>query len=129
MWLRVGPVTPGEPLMKVTDLEDSAAGIAVLPLTEASDFPSLVWSSDGRGYVRPFGSGPSPTVAYIFTDGEIWAISTLFLHYHPELILLEEKRFAISLEQSAQHLERIGIVGTHRWVAGMEGERGSRSGM
>jgi hypothetical protein len=121
MWLRVGPVTPVETLMKVTDLEDRAAGIAVLRLCEASDSPSLVWSSDGCGYVRTYGGKPSPTVAYIFTDGEIWAISTLFLHYYPEQILLEEDRFTASLEQCSKHLQMIGISGPYRWVAGMEG--------
>jgi len=122
MWLRVGPQKPLEPLMKITELEKRITVLAVLPLCQGGNFLTLVWSADGCGFVGPFGKDdPSPTVAYMFTDGEIWAISTLFLRYRPELILLEEQRYAESLKQCAAHLNTIGIPGPYRWVAGAEG--------
>jgi hypothetical protein len=121
IWLRVGPQKPLEPLMKVTEIEDRVTALAVLPLCEASDFPTLVWNADGCGFVRPVGDDPSPTVAYMFTDGEIWAISTLFLHWYPEFILLEEERYAETLKQCAALLNMISIPGPYRWVAGAEG--------
>ena len=110
--------------MKITELENRVNGIAILPLCDANDFPSLVWSSDGCGFIRRVGKEPSHTVAYMFTDGEIWAISTTFLHFYPELIVLEEERYVKSLERCAEHLRMTGIKEPYRWVAGMEGIEG-----
>jgi len=124
MWLRVGPQKPLEPLMKVTNLESTVQGIAVLPLYEASEPPSLVWNSDGAGWVRTIGTQPSPSTAFMFTDGEIWTINTLFFKYSSHLILLEEERYAETLKQCAAHLDRIGLKGPYRFVAGIEGIEG-----
>jgi hypothetical protein len=86
MWLRVGPQKPLEKLMKVTDLETTLQGIAVVPLYEASEPPSSVWNSDGAGWVRAIGEH-SPSTAFMFADGEIWVINTLFFKFYPHLIL------------------------------------------
>jgi len=124
MWLRVGPQKPIEPPMKVTDLETIVQGIAVLPLYEASAPPSLIWNSDGAGWARAFDAKPSPSTAFMFTDGEIWTINTLFFKFYPDLIFLQEEHYAETLKQCAVHLDRIGIKGPYRFVAGIEGIEG-----
>lgn len=124
IWLRVGPQKPIEPPLKVTDLKRTVQGIAVVPLYEASEPSSLVWNSDGVGWVRAVGAQASSSTAFMFTDGEIWAINTLFFKFYPHLILLEEERYAETLKQCSVHLGRIGIKPPYRFVAGIEGIEG-----
>jgi hypothetical protein len=121
MWLRVGPQIPLKPPWKLTDIESRAAALAVLPLCELAGSVGLVRSGDGCGYYPLLGKESSPSGVFIFSDGEIWAISTFFLAFKPEWILLEEARFTSSLEQCADFLNRLAIPGPYHWVAGTEG--------
>jgi hypothetical protein len=105
-------------------LETTVQGIAVLPLYEASAPPSLIWNSDGAGWARAFDAQPSPNTAFMFNDGEIWTINTLFFKFYPDLIFLQEGHYAETLKQCAVHLDRIGIKGPYRFVAGIEGIEG-----
>jgi hypothetical protein len=73
----------------------------------------------------PLGDGPSPGIVFVFTDGEIWAIDTYPLTALPKLIVLDESKFARSLQESAAFLkDRLSIPGPYRWVAGIEGVKG-----
>lgn len=124
MWLRVAPQASLERSRKVTDLESSMNALAVLSLCAGSASPLSVRGNDGCGFCRITDQDASPSVTYIFTDGEIWAINTFFLQFYPALILLEDLRFAESLTQCAEHLTKISIPGPYRWVAGLEGVEG-----
>jgi hypothetical protein len=94
----------------------------LLPFCAMGSTIGAVRGPDGCGYYSQGGPGePTPSLVYVFKDGEVWAINTLFLSVLPDLILLEEARFTESLERCSDFLASIGIAGPYRWVAGMEG--------
>ena len=66
---------------------------------------------DGYGFYD--GDGPEPTsrLVYVFTDGEVWSVNTLYLAIKPDLILFEEDRIVKSLDQCVEFLKGLAIPG------------------
>ncbi|MFZ0954036.1 MAG: hypothetical protein WAN17_17325 [Candidatus Sulfotelmatobacter sp.] len=121
-WLRVGPQNPAGKTRKVNELEDVSRSIILLPFYEPGPSIGSVRGVDGYGFYRSEGlTEPTGSLVYVFTDGEVWTINTLFLALRPDLLLLEEGKFVKSLEQCSNFLKGLNIPGPYRWVAGMEG--------
>jgi len=122
MWLRVSPQFPlGKP-RRIKELEQSAREIILLPFYEPGSSIGGVRGADGFGFYRSEGLGKETgSLVFVFADGEVWTINTLYLALLPELIVLEEDKFVKSLDQCVKFLGKLGIPGPYRWVAGMEG--------
>lgn len=103
------------------EIERQAAKLALLPFYEPSGSIGGVRGPDGCGFYFPDGAKPTPSLVYAFTDGEVWAINTLYLSLVPGLIHLEEEKLVKSLDQCIDFLKGLGIPGPYRWVAGLEG--------
>ncbi|MFY9559604.1 MAG: hypothetical protein WAQ52_05155 [Terriglobales bacterium] len=123
MWLRVGPESSTGKTRKITELEEHARKLILLPFYDPGSGTGGVRGPDGCGFYYNNGPGPAPSLVYAFSDGEVWSINTLYLAIRPDLILFEENRFVRSLEQCVDFLNGLGIPGPYRWVAGFEGVR------
>ncbi len=124
MWLRVMPQKPVKQPLKISDIRNLASELMTTPFYRAYTNSFFVRGNDGGGFA-PLGAGITPTVIYMFTDAEIWAVDTYPLEAVPKLIPFDEKEFANSLQSCAKILsERFAIPGPFRWVAGFEGIHG-----
>ena len=57
-----------------------------------------VRGADGFGFYHNRGPAePTPSLVYVFTDGEVWTINTFFALLTADLILLDETKFVKSL--------------------------------
>jgi hypothetical protein len=122
LWLRVMPQQSITKL-RVTDLQQPVGHLASMPLY-GHPYVFSIRGPDGAG-IYPLESDETPTVAFMFTDGEIWLIDTSPFLFDQTHIPLDEAAFAKSLEYAARFLlERFGIGGPFRWVAGMQGVGG-----
>jgi len=122
IWLRVMPQQPLDTRLRITDLQRLVPELATCPLFAAYSNVLSVRGGDGAGLCLPLGEGPSPSLVFVFTDGEIWTIDTFAPRAQPQLILLDEQAFTKSLKQCAAFLnDRLNVLGPYRWVAGMEG--------
>jgi hypothetical protein len=126
-WLRVAPsVSIAKPL-ELSQIHEKIVGIAYMPLCEASE--SLkVRSDDGYGFCGIIDEY-AISVTFAFTDGEVWSIGTWSLQCLPDIIALDERRYAATLTKSTEFLATLGIAGPYRWVAGMEGVEGRSLGV
>lgn len=126
MWLRVMPQIPIDRPLKITEISNKIQGIIRVPFLQVGSGIVRVRDGDGCGYgnvIEP--QKQAALLAYVFTEGEIWLIDAWHLGYLPNLIMLDEKKYADSLTQCAQFLnEQLNIPGPYRWVAGMENVKG-----
>lgn len=123
MWLRVMPlVHPGRTWL-IGELQSAVHALATLPLISASGSIGIVRAEDGCGVYANLGDQDTPSVCYVFTSGEIWAINA-WLGRVSGNIPLEEVALPDSLGQCAIFLDRLGISGPYQWIAGIEGVEG-----
>jgi len=123
MWLRVGPQSPIAKALKIKDIETHANRLALLPFYEPGGSIGGVRGPDGCGFFNEFGAEPTPSLVYVFTDGEVWSINTFYLAVKRDLIYFEEQKIVKSLQDCVAFLSGLGIPGPYRWVAGFEGIR------
>jgi hypothetical protein len=121
MWFRVGPESPPVKPRKITELEAHVTKLALLPFYEPGGSFGGVRGADGCGFYNNVGPEATPSLVYVFSDGEVWTINTMYLSIRPDLILFEEDRLVKSLEQCVDFLKGLGISGPYRLVAGLEG--------
>jgi hypothetical protein len=124
MWLRVATQFAPDKNVNVTQVAGLLQTLAVLPLFDLGTSSGQVLASDGAGYFKFTDEKKTPQVVFAFTDGEVWTIDTWTLRALPKMIVLNEPRFAQSLQMSADFLSRLGFKGPYRWIAGMEGVNG-----
>jgi hypothetical protein len=121
MWFRVGPQSPPLKPHKITELEAHVTKLALLPFYEPGSSFGGVRGADGCGFYNNVGPEATPSLVYVFSDGEVWAINTMYLSIRPDLIFFDEDRIVKSLEQCVDFLKGLGISGPYRLIAGLEG--------
>jgi len=125
IWLRVMPSRPVPKPFRIADLQKLSQVIVNLPFP--GEFPNVssLRSSDGCGFCTVLNDEPSPSVIFVFADGDVWLIDTFPLRAAPDRILLNENAMTKSLQQCSAFLnEQLKIPGPYRWVAGIEGVAG-----
>jgi hypothetical protein len=115
-------VNPGRTWL-IGELQPALNALATLPLISASASIGGVRAEDGCGIYPNLGNQTTPSVCYVFTSGEIWAINA-WLSRVSGFIPLEEVALLDSLNQCAVVLDRIGIGRPYQWIAGIEGVEG-----
>jgi Caspase domain len=123
MWLRVMPLINPCRTWLIGELQTAVHALATLPLISASGSIGALRAEDGCGVYVNLGDRATPSVCYVFTTGEIWAINA-WLDRVSGYIPIEEVALPDSLDQCAIFLDRLGISGAYQWIAGIEGVEG-----
>jgi|SRR5579875_1155699 len=123
LWLRVLPTGPPARTWSTVQLKQVGLqdGSWLLPF-----FGSNFWSlraDDGMGQYSTFHpeSDHAFSVAFAFESGEVWSIDTSLLSGEDIYYVEIAKELVSKLPSYAQFLERLGIPGPYRWIAGIEG--------
>jgi hypothetical protein len=125
MWLRIIPQTPIPTPLKIVDIRKMSGELFQVPLYNGYTSTFFVRGKDGAGLFPIPEEGTTPTLLYVFTDGEIWFIDTFPFKSLPKLIPLDENGLAKSLQQCAAFLsDHLGIKGPFHWIVGLEGIAG-----
>lgn len=125
IWLRVMPQRPIIQPVKISEIQRLVGQLTLMPLYKGYTNSYSVRGTDGAGILPLLDSQSTPTLVFIFTDAEIWAIDTFALQVSPNLIAISESDFATSLQHCAAFLsERFSIPGPYHWIAGLEGIQG-----
>lgn len=127
IWLRVIPKEQTTRTWTMTELKDAGTkeGSWLLPFC-GDTFRSLR-ADDGLGtYVSSTPTGDQAfAVAFAFETGEVWSIDTELLSYDKQIFFSDfAKRLTSRLPDYAGFLNRLGIAGPYRWIAGMTGVQG-----
>jgi hypothetical protein len=125
IWLRVMPLHDQGRSWLIGDLESALPVLVTLPLTSVARSCGFVWEEDGCGYVLNTNGDHTYSVCFAFTSGELWAIDASPAHLQG-FLLFDQRKIARSLEMGAAFLEKIGMNGACRWIAGVEGAKGRR---
>jgi hypothetical protein len=103
--------------------EVARLGVVLQPFIFSSLF--ILRAEDGIGACNLLTPDASETnsVAFAFETGEIWAIDTWVLAADPTKIMITEleKHWVQRLKDYAEFLDRLGLRGPYRWIAGLSG--------
>jgi hypothetical protein len=68
------------------------------------------------------------SVAFAFETGEVWSIDTSYLNIRADQLFLEGivKFYTKALEDYGEFLQRLGIPGPYKWIAGLIGVKKRR---
>jgi hypothetical protein len=124
-WLRVLPYTEPKQKLSTQTLKQTALQLSIVPLVRSAQSIGFVRGEDGGGFYPILGTDTVNSVVYVFNTGEIWVIDA-WLSQIPQYLELDERVFSATLQQCAEFLNRIGIAGPYKWIAGMEGTRDRR---
>jgi hypothetical protein len=125
LWLRIMPLAGTGQEWLIGKQQPAVQELCLLPLVDAgSGSIGALRNDDGCG-CYPIVAKPTEAdaVVWVFTTGEIWAISVRSARLEG-LFILEEDKFVRSLTDCANFLLKRGIPKPYRWVAGMEGFKG-----
>jgi hypothetical protein len=119
-WLRVLPAAMPKQKLITQDLKQGAMELAIVPLVRMTQSVGFVRGEDGGGFYPVIGGDTTYSVSYIFNTGETWVIDA-WLSQIPQYLELDEQLFSVTLQKCANVLDRMGINGPYKWIAGMEG--------
>lgn len=125
MWLRVMPQHALATPFRTTDIEQAfmRGGSVPCPLNwhDGRQLHSLR-GHDGFGVCATTDGETTPAVIYCFPSGEVWTVDTTYLDSDPKSqVHFSEGSFAHALRDGSRLLQRLGIAGPFRWIAGLEG--------
>jgi hypothetical protein len=127
IWLRLMPsVDPGK---KWTIQELSTAlskGINLPTIVNPVFGTYTIRADDGVGTILLADGMQTPSVAFAFKTGEIWAIDTWILSAEQSMLLTVEIEQALTdrLRRYGQVLSLLGLPPPYRWIAGITGATG-----
>lgn len=125
MWLRLMPERPIGQRLKIDEIRKVILSLVYAPLYSSYSNTLAVRGTDGIGLCTPLDPEPSPSLVYVFTDAEIWAIDTYPFKALPRVLSLDEKRLSDSLMIFVKFLdETLKVPPPYRWVVGIEGIKG-----
>ncbi len=129
MWLRVMPEFSIKKGLLVTQLRDALinSGNIVRPLNgEDSLNPYGIRGSDGYGIGLVAEKKWASMLLYAFTTGEVWSFDVALMKADANRIFFDPETYANALARFADMLNRIGVGGPYRWIAGIDGMKGRR---
>jgi hypothetical protein len=125
IWLRLMPRRPISERFKIDQLQTIAMPLVHAPLYSSYSNTLPLRGAEGTGLCTPLGDELSPSLVYVFTDAEIWALDTYPFQALPIIISLEEDRLSETMKLFAKFLsETLQIPPPYRWVVGLEGIKG-----
>jgi hypothetical protein len=129
-WFRMIPtIDPGR-TWSIPDLEKSMYSPIISPVSYGWAGYNNVYGPDGCGIYAFIGDDRARAAAlvYVFTTGEVWSNDTYWLlpRDNGERLVpaYAEQDFRRALVNYGSFLERLGIPGPYKWVAGMEDLKG-----
>jgi hypothetical protein len=125
IWLRVMPVREQGRSWLNSELESALPILATLPLSNVARSCGFLWDEDGCGYFLNTNGDHTYGLCFAFRSGELWAIDASPAHLEG-ILPFDEQRIAKSLEIGAAFLEKLGIEGPYRWIAGIDAVKGKR---
>jgi len=125
IWLRIMPERPISNRFEIAHLRTLIPPLAYAPLYSSYSNNLSFRGADGAGLCTPLDPEPSPSLVYVFTDAEIWAIDTYPFKALPKILSLEERRLSDTLNIFAKFFdETLKVPPPYRWVVGVEGIKG-----
>ena len=133
MWLRLMPATADPNKKSIYDLKSTAMMAGNFPLSPfymrqgMGNNIYLLKAEDGMGTcdLDAPDAAETPSVAFAFRTGEVWAIDTTILTYHPGLLVGDiERLYSTRLENYAHFLGAIGVPPPYRWISGIADVKG-----
>ncbi|GAB2905001.1 hypothetical protein GCM10027046_38390 [Uliginosibacterium flavum] len=127
MWLRLMPKHVQAKQWLSTEIERALRqnGHIPRPVNWSRDGSlSFVRGDDGFGTCMNVDGDKTPATFYGFRSGEVWTTDTILLSCDPSKVLFDEDEFCVVLKEAAAFLERLGVSGPYRWIAGLEGVSG-----
>ncbi|MDD5318701.1 MAG: hypothetical protein PHF79_02685 [Candidatus Pacebacteria bacterium] len=135
MWLRVMPVEKQDKKWTIPELkatrEKDVGNLA--PLIGRGGYSSLR-AEDGVGTYISSGEKGSTAIAlgvsFAFETGEVWGIDTALLSYASDQLYQSEieKNYSSALNNYTKFLSILGVKGSFRWIAGINGTKGRHLG-
>ncbi len=131
-WFRLMPLNDPGRTWTVGDLQRAMQSPMIQPLSPGWTGYDAVRSVDGYGICAFYRDQRDQirALAFAFTTGEVWSIDTYWLEAYsddkgqPTVPSHEEHSFRVALVAYSKLLERLGIEGPFKWIAGMENLKG-----
>lgn len=125
IWLRLMPQRPIKQRLRMDEIRKVILPLVYAPLYSTYSNTLPLRGADGIGLCTPLDADPSPSLIYVFTDAEIWAVDTYPFKALPKILSLDEKRLTDSLKLFVVFLaETLKVPPPYRWVVGVEGVKG-----
>jgi hypothetical protein len=133
MWLRLIPTAVDPSKKSIYDLKSNAMMAGNFPLSPfymrqgIGNNIFLLKAEDGMGTcdLDAPDATETPSVAFAFRTGEVWAIDTTILTYHEGLLVGDiEKLYEARLEDYAHFLAAICFPPPYRWISGIADVKG-----
>jgi hypothetical protein len=129
-WLRLTPkLDPGRRwTFSELKAQGGERGHLLRPYGMGGGDNSIGWLRDVDGFgtrvMLPDDKETALWATFVFDTGEVWGVDAFIMGATKDYIALDHGELAASLKNFRELLERLGLEGPYRWMAGLEGVKG-----
>jgi hypothetical protein len=128
-WVRLMPRLAVAQTWSFTELKAAATNnFFLIPYGMGRGGADIGWLRDNDGFgTRVMVSEPKDEAlwaSFIFETGEIWGVDAFTMGASNGYIFIDQPGMVEALTRYRQLLQRLGIAGPYKWIAGLEGVKG-----